>query len=554
MAGFRREGTTDAAWAENFLRWLIHPVTVAATALLIVNDHLLKAVFPGWLTGKLSDVAGMVMTPPLLALVLVGAVRLWGWCRPALRRTTGESGLLGEVLAVGAILLVGVGFTVVKATATGAAVASAWWSVVNGPSVIRADLTDLLALPALGLAWWTWRSAAARPTLAGWLRMVAVLVVLPIAGLGVAGTSAPQHDDAIALYEWRGGVVGGNGNAYHGDREPDWWDISPDDGLTFTALKGDDLELFRRQAPPAASGLDCSAREPTHCFRVVPGRLAVQDSRDGGATWRLAWQVDEDARARLGLRMRGLKNPDEYLSSRALLVRDQADDGVVVLVANGRDGYARRDSAGRWERIGFGTTVGDTYRIEASATAIPSVTEATAIAGRRVALPVSAAVGSFVALVGCAALLVRRAGRQRAALVVVAGLMSLTGLVMFVEYALTGTNSGDPLGTVFTLGAASGLSVLPAAALVYAVAVGRMAPGLARRSCLAGLLAGGLIWLPYLLRLLTNWPQQQVLTELVVLLAAGMALLSIPVGIRHSARFLDQPVPATDGGAEQGGG
>lgn len=58
------------------LAWLVHPVTVFATALLIVNDHLLKAAYPGWVTGKLSDVAGLVMAPPVVAVALA-----WVWPR-----------------------------------------------------------------------------------------------------------------------------------------------------------------------------------------------------------------------------------------------------------------------------------------------------------------------------------------------------------------------------------------------------------------------------------------------------------------------------------------
>ena len=49
------------------LAWLAHPVTVAALVVLLVNDHLLKYAYPGWVTGKLSDVAGLVLAPALLA-------------------------------------------------------------------------------------------------------------------------------------------------------------------------------------------------------------------------------------------------------------------------------------------------------------------------------------------------------------------------------------------------------------------------------------------------------------------------------------------------------
>ena len=44
----------------------------ARSALLLLNDHVLKGagVLPGALTGKLSDFAGMLVAPPLAALVL----------------------------------------------------------------------------------------------------------------------------------------------------------------------------------------------------------------------------------------------------------------------------------------------------------------------------------------------------------------------------------------------------------------------------------------------------------------------------------------------------
>ena len=37
---------------------LLHPIALLAVALLLVNDHLLKAAAPGPLTGKLSDSPG----------------------------------------------------------------------------------------------------------------------------------------------------------------------------------------------------------------------------------------------------------------------------------------------------------------------------------------------------------------------------------------------------------------------------------------------------------------------------------------------------------------
>ena len=51
----------------NSLRCLQHPVTWLSIALLVVNDHILKVVYPSWITGKLSDFAGLFFFPFIVA-------------------------------------------------------------------------------------------------------------------------------------------------------------------------------------------------------------------------------------------------------------------------------------------------------------------------------------------------------------------------------------------------------------------------------------------------------------------------------------------------------
>ena len=46
---------------------VLHPVVLTALAIWLLNDHVLKARWPGAVTGKLSDVAGLVAFPVLLA-------------------------------------------------------------------------------------------------------------------------------------------------------------------------------------------------------------------------------------------------------------------------------------------------------------------------------------------------------------------------------------------------------------------------------------------------------------------------------------------------------
>lgn len=54
--------------------YLLHPIVLLSLFLWIINDHMLKAVWPGIVTGKLSDVVSLIVFP-LLLLALVE--RLW---------------------------------------------------------------------------------------------------------------------------------------------------------------------------------------------------------------------------------------------------------------------------------------------------------------------------------------------------------------------------------------------------------------------------------------------------------------------------------------------
>ena len=49
---------------------LAHPIAIIAIILLVLNDHLLKAQYASWWTGKLSDVAGLIFVPLLLAALM----------------------------------------------------------------------------------------------------------------------------------------------------------------------------------------------------------------------------------------------------------------------------------------------------------------------------------------------------------------------------------------------------------------------------------------------------------------------------------------------------
>jgi hypothetical protein len=82
----------------------------------------------------------------------------------------------------------------------------------------------------------------------------------------------------------------------------------------------------------------------------------VDQSDDGGASWRVSWEVPDGQRDYLARTYVELTDVHRDLSSHALAVVPTSA-GDVVVVANGRDGYAVRDVSGHWERIGFGRTI-----------------------------------------------------------------------------------------------------------------------------------------------------------------------------------------------------
>jgi hypothetical protein len=144
---------------------LRHPIALFGLALLLVNDHWLKARFPGVITGKLSDVGGLLFFPQFLhALWEIGAP---GRVRDRVRS---HDALVGAAIATGIV------FALVKVwgpanDAYRYGLAALQWpfrAIFSGiaghgapglaPVSLQRDATDLVALPALVVAVWAGRS------------------------------------------------------------------------------------------------------------------------------------------------------------------------------------------------------------------------------------------------------------------------------------------------------------------------------------------------------------------------------------------------------------
>jgi hypothetical protein len=115
---------------------LARPSFVFALALLLANDLVLKAAYPGWITGKLSDFAGLFVLPYFLAW-------LWPSRRLALH--------VGVALA----------FVAWKLPLSRPFVEL--WNAAPSFDIARVeDLTDLIALPSVALSFFSTARATQR--------------------------------------------------------------------------------------------------------------------------------------------------------------------------------------------------------------------------------------------------------------------------------------------------------------------------------------------------------------------------------------------------------
>ena len=228
---------------KRFMAAIAHPVVWLGVILIVVNDLWLKAAYPSWLSGKLSDVGALVVAPLLLAGLLSLAM-------PA--KTAGWLAVFG----------VGAGFTMLKLGA------------LPGSLPIRsvADASDLLALPALALAVWLWfrvDSVATASQPARWK-----LLLIPLFALVLLGDAA-RPDYGIDCLQ----AVGGQIKAYNS-----YWAgfTSADGGLTWQASEQNESDVC--EGPTEGESQTFQTADGQTAYRVTWSG-AVEVTADGGAAW-----------------------------------------------------------------------------------------------------------------------------------------------------------------------------------------------------------------------------------------------------------------------------
>jgi hypothetical protein len=193
---------------------LLHPIALVAVALLLVNDHVLKAAWPGWWTGKLSDVAALIVGP-------VAVAALW----QLIVRGRAVAGRPGRLPPAEAVIAIGFGamFVAVKLDPLANEVYARVVGVLGWPITAAGDLLagralqalgraptvldpgDLIALPAILVGWWL--ATGARPlgpalarvpswTPSSGVRSAARIAALALALFALAATS-PSYPSTV---------------------------------------------------------------------------------------------------------------------------------------------------------------------------------------------------------------------------------------------------------------------------------------------------------------------------------------------------------------------
>ncbi len=327
-AGRRRAAATLPA----ALHALAHPATLLGVGLLLLNDHLLKALTPSLLTGKLSDFAGLFVFPFfLIALLALPGDMLGIPSRRVAAFSFGFSALwfaaLKTVPAVHALSV------------------AALERLLGYRPMLLLDPTDLAALLSLYPAWKVWQQAerASRPP----ARETAALGFALLSWALIA-TSPALPPQSVTRVLARGEIL---------------YAVVTDSFYSEDAFlaQSDDFGQHWHFVETASEELGLDAETPVQlpktvclektCFRIR-GETFIERSEDGGQTWKTVWRAptwrEDYYRALRSIPLYSAPPPDFVPSDIALL---RAPSGEAVLVAAlGNQGVLVYTSGEGWQQ------------------------------------------------------------------------------------------------------------------------------------------------------------------------------------------------------------
>lgn len=236
---------------QNSLRCLQHPLTLLSITILLFNDHVLKVVYPSWITGKLSDFAGLFFFPFIVSVIL----------SISLSKFSISKIIIGKI-SFGLVIL---WFFLLKAVPLANTLTTDLASFLLGyRTIFIVDPTDLIALLATIPAYIIWKqSTQNKPIYTAYISFI-------FASLAVIATSPPYPTvyKVTNLEYYQEGIV------YAADID-DWKDmyypvaISIDGGLTWE--ESETIYNIEQKSLPIKH---CGHNYPEICYQITRlGRL-----------------------------------------------------------------------------------------------------------------------------------------------------------------------------------------------------------------------------------------------------------------------------------------
>lgn len=244
----------------NSLRCLQHPATLLSIALLLINDHVLKAIGPAWLTGKLSDFAGLFFFP----FIIAAGLSLFSYKFKVKRQQ------IGQVAFVIAILW----FALLKTIQPINSFTTQFASLLVGfPTKFILDPTDIVALIAMLPAWIIWmQPGPIRSTRLGFAALL-------LASCAAIATSPPFYGitKITNLEYYRDGIVFAADKQISKDENSNPVAKSLDGGITWNQDQDGNIE---EKGLPIKH---CSRLHPNICYKLTTAGKLQELASDG--TW-----------------------------------------------------------------------------------------------------------------------------------------------------------------------------------------------------------------------------------------------------------------------------
>jgi hypothetical protein len=314
------------------LRLLVHPATLAAMLLLLVNDQLLRRLWPSTLTGKLGDFAWLFFIPFALAVLVA---LLW----PGRGHQT--SALVGAV-AFGSVAGV---FALAKTVPAAHVGINSLAAAILGFEVgWRRDPTDVIALASVAAgAWLWWKTPEPAPRVvplrsAGWVAL-AFAALLTVA-------NAPAPEPGVYCLDARDGEMLAYA-AYSGYR-------SVDGGLTWATMPNAQPGACPNPWSGAAGATDTvtDPRDENQLYRYTPGQ-SIEISTDAGATWQSIYSMAPETEAAEALTRKSTSNA--MLRSVPLDGKVDRSTGNAVFAMGHEGVLVRRASDAAWREVAVGS-------------------------------------------------------------------------------------------------------------------------------------------------------------------------------------------------------